>query len=120
MNNIPYTYTTGWAIFNPNFPERKTRVLFRRSPAAANHEGNIEVQVVKEVNVPEFTQSFNSFMKKMENLGKGLVERTIETKLSATDEYGNPEPEGTHIIKGWTHKLSDAHRAALAEAPEFK
>lgn len=120
MNNITYTYTHGYAAFNPTYPERKTRVLFRRSPAAAGYEGTVEVQVVKEVAVPEFTQSFNSFMKKMENLGKGLVEKTIETKLSATDEYGHPEPEGTHIIKGWTHKLSDAHRVALAEAPEFK
>lgn len=114
MNNIPYTYTRGYASLNQRFPERKTNVLFRKFGE------NVEVQVVKTIGVPEFTQSFKSHMKKMKNLAKGLTEVTIETKLRATDEYGNPEPEGTHVIVGWSHKLSDAHRAALKEAPAFK
>lgn len=114
MNNIPYTYTRGYASLNQRFPERKTNVLFRKFGE------NVEVQVVKTHPVPEFSQSFNSHMKKMKNLAKGLVEVVIETKIRTTNEYGYEEPEAEFVITGWTHALSDAHRAALAQAPAFK
>lgn len=114
MNNIPYTYAQINAPLNLQYPERKTLVLFRQ------HEGIIEVQVVRTAGVPEFTQSFKRHMKGMQKLAKNLKEVTIETKIRTTNEYGYEEPEAEFVIKGWTSHFTNAHKRMIENGLVFQ
>lgn len=114
MDNIPYTYAQIKAPLNLQFPDRKSLVLFRQ------HEGVIEVQVVREQMVNESRQSFKRHMKGMEKLARGLKEVTIETKIRATNEYGYEEPEATYIVKGWTSHFTNAHKRMIEHGLVFQ
>lgn len=114
MNNIPYTYAQIKAPLNLQYPDRKSLVLFRQ------HEGIIEVRVVREQMVNESRQSFKRYMKGMEKLARGLKEVTIETKIRATDEYGHEEPEATNIVTGWTAHFTNAHKRMIENGLVFQ